>query len=411
MLSLLRKVLGLKNQSASKFSDPRSRFSRPLLERLEDRIVPDAMYWKNTVGDNLWSTKGNWYDQTTGAVATRSPGATDTAYFDGNGPSNCFLTGNVTIEGLNSTSGWNGKMLILAGNDINLQGSVSLGVWNGGVIMNNSDVKASHLNIYGGIFEYSTTSSISNSLNNGGNKLYITISGVSGSPGELVIGGTTGTINAVMDVGYDSTGAEGLGSLYFNSTNGFPDVTQATYVSSQGVVSVDTDVWIKTADFTSYGIVNMANGSKWNLATSTAKINGGIMDVEQSSGTSTINGDITFDNSTLVTGEFGGYYGNLVVNGTLSLLDGSTLHCLVNANSLTQCSNVTASDVIVDGTDNIEVDTVGNILTGAHDHDILDSTMAPISGTLIFNMYYNNGVSWTMNFDIGDYYIYLNNPV
>jgi hypothetical protein len=63
---------------------------RPCVERLEDRLVLDALSWRGWT-DDLWTNEGNWFDESTGNPATRIPDASDVVLFDSRAQGDCVI--------------------------------------------------------------------------------------------------------------------------------------------------------------------------------------------------------------------------------------------------------------------------------------------------------------------------------
>jgi hypothetical protein len=126
--------------------------TRPRLEALEDRIVPaDAMVFKATLS-NFWDVPGNWYDNTTNAVATRKPGASDDVFFgndwaNGVNGTTCIVRGNESCLTLNTGANWSGTLKINGGGVLTAGSNVSADTetfWKSGDIWNDG-----YFNIFG----------------------------------------------------------------------------------------------------------------------------------------------------------------------------------------------------------------------------------------------------------------------
>jgi hypothetical protein len=95
---------------------------RPRLEALEDRLVPDAMIWENTLGTGKWSDAGNWSQnhvpQTGDTLTFSALGGGSTASCT-DMPNNTTLTlGQNGIAGLFVSSTYTGAITISPGSSI-----------------------------------------------------------------------------------------------------------------------------------------------------------------------------------------------------------------------------------------------------------------------------------------------------
>ena len=81
--------------------------------------------WTGAAGTGLWSTPGNWVDDTPNKVQ-RVPTVNDTAIFDANGKdpmggvsiSKMDMTFNGALAGIDIETGWGGKLVVQQNNQV-----------------------------------------------------------------------------------------------------------------------------------------------------------------------------------------------------------------------------------------------------------------------------------------------------
>ena len=112
-------------------------------------------FWIATSPGNF-SDDANWSLSSGGPPNTTAPGASDFAFFDGNGLGNCTIAANANIQGINIGSGYSGTVAIGSGITLTLASgfSQSAGTFNGG--NSNIDVNGNFLITGTGVFNSTT---------------------------------------------------------------------------------------------------------------------------------------------------------------------------------------------------------------------------------------------------------------
>jgi hypothetical protein len=285
--------------------------------------------WTGLAGDNLWSTAGNWSNNTI-------PGASDTAIFNGICTGlNCNVTMNssISVKGINILSSYAGTITQPSGNAITVGTSgwtQAAGTFAGG---NSAITMNGHFVLSGGTYTATSgTMTFNGSLNftasgsptfnhNSGTILFTSISSATSifTPGTL-------DFNDVTFGGYNLT-TNLTGTLKVNGT-----LTLADTYSNSG--------WINTGTVSAKGNVVTTNNGKYGS---------GIIQISGSS-------------NQLVTGSATGYFPNLVIastggtvtlTGTIPFFGGNYTYTSGTVDATTSTllftSNTSASNTVTPG--------------------------------------------------------------
>jgi len=364
---------------------------RPRLETLEDRIVPDALRWQPQ-NNTSWNTPGNWWDLTQNAVSQAAPTDKDSVIFD-NGWLFCdIIDTEATCHQITTTANWNGGTLNLSGGTLNIEGGVS-NFTEGNIVVDTTIGGNGTVNVDGGAFTYSNDT-LNNRANQGALDFWI------GGGGAVYLT-TMVTVGASFHVGYstsDHLSADyGSLSMYGMDNCSFTDNTSIK-VSQGGVFGIPDNSTVSHLNMSCSGTLSLVDGSTLSAANDGAFTfsNGGLL-LGPDTGTATLNGNVSLDDSTLRMGTPGGGYSTLVISGALTLTDASTLEVDVNAASLTQCDTVQADSVVLDDTDTLVTDTAGDIAAGDHSHVVLSAANG-VTGSFGVVAFEGNGTTWVTQY-------------
>ncbi|HET8677934.1 MAG TPA: hypothetical protein VFO63_19190, partial [Blastocatellia bacterium] len=193
---------------------------------LSHRVEATNKFWIAGSPGNF-STDANWSLTSGGPPNTTAPGASDVAFFDGNGTGNCTIAANASVDGINIGSGYSGAITVASGVTVNVGGtgfSQSGGTFNGG--SSGIDINGDFLLKGTGVFN-STTGTLflgsafdhNTSTNPGGTFNH--------NNGTVTFDGSLGGINSELsgtifnNVNFDHTSQR----VVFNTSGGGPTMT------------------------------------------------------------------------------------------------------------------------------------------------------------------------------------------
>jgi hypothetical protein len=347
------------------------------LEHLEDRTVPAGLnlVWTDAAGTHDWNDRLDWKDTATNQAPANPPTQNDVVTFPAGSPVLCSLTtatGNCAV--LNAAVGWNGD-LQLDQAAIHVwganapQGAVSdwesgsidaVGFYGGSdLYLDNVDwvysasslnvIQASHVPLY--IYTYNNT--------------YLTFTDIFVSQG------------ATLEIGYTNANPPAPSTStvsYFllttpNKTVDTPN-HDMTYVSTDGTLNLGQNVKLTGAEVTSSGTVLLNDGSNLvNAANTQLIILAGSLKTSET-GTASITGDVTMQGGTIRMGDDLGAYSELDISGVLNMRDAAISVDINNAHG-TQCDQIIAAKVNLNGNDQCFYNPSGTATQGAHIYNVL----------------------------------------
>lgn len=348
---------------------------RPRLEALEDRLVPDACYWRAAGPDTNMNNGNNWWDEDTSAILGRAPNVGDDLSFVGVSRLTCVVpvNSNVACRSLSSTAGWAGGELQINGT-VSVNGNGAESDWAGGQIA--ADTDNGVLNIAGGCsFTYRVEDLNKPAVPNG--LLSVCVQGGS----QMIFSQAVKNIGAALLIGYTGGGqadaTPGNAVKFMNLTDAvdFTRVDAKIVVNTTGLFQVSG--YLNNVILTSYGNVSLVGGSRLDMAAGEdVNILGGYLTIgdEGTVNISTVNTDVIVKNAQLWMGTDPGHYSVLEIGGNL-VLDSSTVYVDVNATNGGQCDVIRSpwGNITVNASDTLQVYTNGTTSNEPHDYAVIQS--------------------------------------
>lgn len=417
---------------------------KPQLENLEDRLVPDAMLWRPTVGQvNLnWSNANNWFDVTQQLRNVRAPSVTDSATFD-TSSGDVWVDSDVTCKLVDCRTDWVGRMIFLSDGHLTIAG-VNQGVgesstFSGGTIYANGpnaiiEMSGGAHTINGSRFWRTgynqliyihTESSAILTVNDGSSDFscyfYIGLSpDLVNSPASFYISNTTANINfrngSSIFISPEATSSlnQQVNIVSINTVGSYINYGVTTRNSStndqfqlvtnnrgdgQFIFSTLCRLNINPANGNAPKFVQTGAGAVLKLRSGAqlqgdTSIEGGKLNADNAGWTEMIIGYLRVTNANLWMGDFTTEYTTLAVTGNLTISN-STVSVDVNGASASQCDSIMVSGTCsINGTSPLQVYTgnSNNLLAGNHTYTFITS-MVPIQGT--FSNVFWMTIAWT----------------
>jgi hypothetical protein len=262
---------------------------------LSNEVHAAKRYWIKNTGAK-WNNTANWSATSGGAGGASVPGASDTAYFDGNGTGNDTLDVNISIKYLSVAGGYTGTII---------QGTYTVTIGTTGATLS------------GGTFSGGSASiTVSGPLTISG-CAFTSTSGTLTSSSSITYSSGSFTHNSGTIVKTGSTTISGTFSIY-NLT--FSATTTTTFAVSNTLTVINTlriegsgIVTINTGTINAQGNIDLKNTANSTTAGGTCTIN------VNGTGSQYINGNATRGNSRLSNVTINKASGTLYLDSTISI--------------------------------------------------------------------------------------------